>query len=351
MNIACVSYYLPPVDMIGSGMQMHYLANAYARRGHSVTMFCPYAEPAQDALYSCVSVPVGSRMRTFRFAWNLRKQDFAGFDLLHAAMDDYWLLGKRRPFHIRTFHGSCLAEAVHIRGGRDRLRMLLLGLTEWASCLVADRKVCVSRNTRRYIPWAREVIWNGVDLGTFRPGSAKSAHPSMLFVGTMGYRKRGAVLLDIFQRYVLPVLPDAEMWIVREPAPVNVPGVRWFGPVSLEKLVELYQCAWVFCLPSSYEGFGVPYVEAMACGTPVVATPNVGAREVLDDGRYGVIADVPQLGDALLALLRDETLRNRWAETGRQRAAEFSWDRIVDAYLALVPGYRPGLDQNGERLI
>ena len=127
-------------------MQMHYLANAYARRGHSVTMFCPYAEPAQDALYSCVSVPVGSRMRTFRFAWNLRKQDFAGFDLLHAAMDDYWLLGKSWPFHIRTFHGSCLAEAVHIRGGRDRLKMPGL----WAWCVS-----CANRSDR-YCGWGTD---------------------------------------------------------------------------------------------------------------------------------------------------------------------------------------------------
>src|SRR5438270_496643 len=61
MNIACVSYYLPPVDMIGSGMQMHYLANAYARDGHHVVMFSPYAQTSADALYSCVQVPVGER--------------------------------------------------------------------------------------------------------------------------------------------------------------------------------------------------------------------------------------------------------------------------------------------------
>lgn len=49
-------------------------------------------------------------------------------------------------------------------------------------------------------------------------------------------------------------------------------GVRVLGKVSLERLTEFYRRAWLFCLPSSYEGFGVPYIEAMASGTAVVAT-------------------------------------------------------------------------------
>lgn len=336
MKIACISYYLPPVDLIGSGMQMHGLANAYVRHGHQVTMFSPYAKGADDALYQLCPVPVGNRNRVIRFAWNLRKQDFSQFDMLHAAMDDYLLLGKRRPFHIRTFHGSCLAEAMHIRGTRNRLRMLFLGLTEWLSCSVAHRRVCVSANTRRYIPFAREVIPNGVDLQIFRPGEDKSEHPSILFVGTMGYRKRGQMLLDIFEREILPRVPDAELWIAREPAPVNEKGVSWFGPVPLTELVRLYQRAWVFCLPSSYEGFGVPYIEAMACGTPVVATPNAGACEVLDGGRYGVLTEPEKLGQALLEVLRDADRRNDLAARGLVRAQEFGWDRIVAAYLGPV---------------
>ena len=337
MRIACVSYYLPPKDLIGSGYQAHYMANAYARQGHDVTMFSPYWSKADDALYHTIAVPVGTRNRTFQFAWNLRRQDFSAYDLLHAATDDYWLLGKRRPYHIRTFHGSCFAEAIHISGLRNKLRMFLLGLSEVASCAVANRKVCVSRNTRRYLPMVREVIWNGVDLSVFKPGASKSAHPSILFVGTMGFRKRGAALLDIFQREIRRVLPDAELWIVREETPVEAEGVHWFGRVSQSKLVELYQQAWVFCLPSSYEGFGVPYIEAMACGTAVAATPNLGALEVLDNGKYGRIADLPQLGQTLLEILQDKGERQRMESIGLQRAQDFAWEAIVTAYLSTVP--------------
>jgi glycosyltransferase involved in cell wall biosynthesis len=333
MKIACISYHLPPHDVIGAGMQMHYTANAYARHGHDVTMFSPYSEKAQDAQYEMVTVPVGAHNRTFRFAWNMRRQDFTKFDVLHAAGDDYWLLGKKRPYHIRTFHGSCFSEALHIKGGRERLRMILLGLSEWAACAVAERKVCVSHNTQHYIPFAKEVIWNGVDLDAFKPGTRKAEVPAILFVGTLNSRKRGADLLDIFTQRIRPALPDAELWIVREERHFAVPGVRWFGKVSLEHLIELYQKAWVFCLPSSYEGFGVPYAEAMACGTAVVATPNVGALEVLDNGRSGIIADLPELGDALLRILTDSPERQRLEQIGLERAQVFSWDKIVDAYL------------------
>lgn len=341
MRIACISYYLPPKDHIGAGYQMHYMANAYVHAGHQVTMFSPYAEPAAGALYDMRQVPVGARNRTFRFAWNLRRQGFSGFDLLHAGMDDYWLLGKKRPYHIRTFMGSCLAEAIHIQGVRGKVRMTLLGLTELAACAVANRKVCISQSTRHYIPFAREVIGCGIDTSVFKPGVAKAPKPTILFVGTLGFRKRGAALLDIFKREIHPVLPDAELWIVRDNTPLHEEGVHSFGYVSLEKLVELYQQAWVFCLPSSYEGFGVPYIEAMACGTAVTATPNVGALEVLENGKYGYIADLPELGQTIINLLNNQAERTRLEQLSLARAAEFSWDKVVESYLRLVP---PGPD-------
>ncbi len=340
MRIATISYYLPPVDHIGAGYQMHYTANAYVRHGHQVTMFSPYREKAPDALYDMVQVPVGKTNRTFRFAWNMRGQDFSKFDVLHAAGDDYWLLGKKRPYHIRTFHGSCFAEAVQATDLRGKLRMSLLGLSEWMACAVADRKVSVSYNNRKYIPFAKEVIWNGVDLTVFKPGPAKSINPSILFVGVLDSRKRGAELLDIFQNEIRSVIPNAELWIAREEKPVDAPGVRGFGRVPLETLAELYQKAWVFCLPSSYEGFGVPYIEAMASGTAVAATPNVGALEVLENGKYGRIADLPELGSTLLTLLQDREQRTIMEQIGLARAQVFSWNNVVSSYLSTVPPQR-----------
>jgi glycosyltransferase involved in cell wall biosynthesis len=341
MKIAMTSYYLPPQDRIGAGYMQHYLANAYVRAGHCVTMFSPVRVKSEDALYDLVTVPVGESNRFFRFARNLRKQDLRTFDVLHTGSESFLLGGKRRPYHICTYHGACLAEAIHAKSIKDRVRMVIFAMAEIVQCLVADRNVCVSRDTRRYIPLAKEVIWNGVDRTQFRPGPPKSAAPSILFVGELDSRKRGRELVEIFRTVIRPAVPNAELWIARDGTPVEVEGVHVFGRVSLEKLIELYQTAWIFCLPSSYEGFGVPYIEAMSSGTPVVATPNAGAKEVLENGKYGRIADLPQLGATLLEILQSDTERERLTNLGLSRAEDFDWQRIVELYLSTVPKSLP----------
>jgi glycosyltransferase involved in cell wall biosynthesis len=139
------------------------------------------------------------------------------------------------------------------------------------------------------------------------------------------------LLLDAFQRIVRPAVPGAQLWLVCEDT-VLAPGVACYASLPLESLADLYRRAWVFCLPSSYEGFGRPYAEAMASGTPVVATPNAGAREVLDSGHYGVITPPARLGETLLAVLRDDAWRQRLATAGLARAATFDWARVVAQY-------------------
>jgi glycosyltransferase involved in cell wall biosynthesis len=228
-------------------------------------------------------------------------------------------------------HGSCFAEAGHVPGVWEKLRMGMLGLSEVVATLVADRTVCVSANTRRYYPWTRDVIMNGVDVGAFRPDGEKESRPTILFVGTYHNRKRGKLLAEEFERVIRPRVPDARLWMVCSDAP-EAAGVTVFGRVSLEKLAELYRRAWVFCLPSSYEGFGVPYIEAMASGTPVVATPNVGAREVLADGKYGEIVAPEKLGGTLAELLTDSRRREEMARAGLERVRDFAWDHIARQY-------------------
>ncbi len=337
MNIAVISYYLPPNDRIGSGVQTHYLANAYARAGHKVTMLSPYCTADFDALYSMMQIPCGHRTRTVQFAINLRNVDYSSFDLVHAGMDDWALLGISKPYHIRTFHGSCFAEAIVASTLKAKIRMSWLGLTEWVSCLVADRTVAVSQNTLKYIPFCHDVIWNGIDKSIFFPGVTKSVDPSILFVGTLDSRKRGRLLLEAFQNQVQKQCPKAELWLVRETNDPGLPGVKVFGSVTSEKLAELYRSAWVFCLPSSYEGFGVPYIEAMASGTAVVATPNLGALEVTEHGKFGKVVDDIHLGAGICEILLNEEMRNQLVELGLERTNSLNWDALIQQYIAMVP--------------
>jgi phosphatidylinositol alpha-mannosyltransferase len=332
LRIAMISQYLPSGSKIGVGYWVDQLGRSLCRRGHEVTIFtaCP---AMQDAPYRTKTISLSGALRTFRFAVALRREGLERFDVLHAHGDDYLLWGRRPAAHVRTMHGSCFAEALHIRGPKERARMLALGVTELLATAVADRTFVVSPATRAWMPWVRGVLPCGVDRLRF--GRAESVAleqvPTVLFVGTWHQRKRGALLAEAFQRHVLPVLPEARLWMVAEDCPGG-PGIVPIGRVSDDALVELYGRAWVFCLPSSYEGLGIPYVEALAAGLPVVATPNPGSRYVLDDGRAGWIVGEEDLGPALLRLLTDPAERARLAEAGRRRSAEFDLERVVDHY-------------------
>jgi phosphatidyl-myo-inositol alpha-mannosyltransferase len=337
LRIAMLSYYLPSGSKIGVGFQVHELATELARRGHEVRVFsdCP---PVEGAAYAHEHVRMSGSLRTFRFASALRRQDYTGYDVVHAHGDDYWLWRRRAPLHVRTVHGSCFEEARHIRGVKEKARMLLLGLTEVLASVVADRVVVVSPQTRRWVPRSHAVIPNGVDTTRFHPADPDAAteradHPVILFVGTWHGRKRGQDLAAAFTEHVLPRVPDAELWMVTRDAPADPgPGIRVLGRLSDEDLAATYRRAWAFCLPSSYEGFGIPYAEAMASGLPVVATPNVGARYVSDEGRAAVLAELDDLGPALADLLLDPARRAALTAAGLDRARTFALTAVADAY-------------------
>lgn len=339
MNVALTSFYLPSTDKIGVGFQTHYMAEALRRRGHAVTLFSP-APKVDGATYVHRQVDPGKRFRLHGFALAMRRQDLSDFDMLHSHGECQWIWSmsrRHRPrAHVRTVHGSCLEEAWHIRGLGNKARMLYIAATETLSCATADRVVAVSLNTCRFYPWIRQVIPNGVDLSAFHPGE-KEPTPTVLFVGTFQNRKRGKWLLDLFRREVRPRVPTARLWMVCSDVPTDevTGGVEVLGRLTLDELAGRYRRAWAFCLPSTYEGFGVPYIEAMASGTAVVTTRNPGSVEVLEGGRWGRLTTDDELGDAIVSVLTDQALRSTAEARGLLRASRYGWDAIITEYEAI----------------
>jgi glycosyltransferase involved in cell wall biosynthesis len=116
--------------------------------------------------------------------------------------------------------------------------------------------------------------------------------------------------------------------------------VRFTGYVDDGDLPVLYSLATAFVFPSSYEGFGLPPLEAMACGTPVISNGATAMPEVIGDA--GLLLDRPSpeaIADAMERLISDNDLRRRLVERGFERAAAFSWDAAGERCSRLYDNY------------
>jgi alpha-1,3-rhamnosyl/mannosyltransferase len=125
------------------------------------------------------------------------------------------------------------------------------------------------------------------------------------------------------------------------------PGLRIQAAASDEELAFLYASARIVLVPSLYEGFGLPGLEALACGAPVLATDIPAHREVLGDAaEYAGPGDAPSLARALRRLWSDPERRRELRERGPERAATFSWrttaERTLDVYRELAGGTATG---------
>jgi glycosyltransferase involved in cell wall biosynthesis len=163
-----------------------------------------------------------------------------------------------------------------------------------------------------------------------------------LYVGTIEPRKNLPKLIDAFaMRRVAGDLPhqlvcvgpygwlsdDVEAQIDR----LRVrDAVRFTGYVPFDDLPAIYNLAEIFVFPSVYEGFGLPVVEAMACGTPVITGPVAALDEVAGDAaeRFAPL-DAEALGDHLVALARSRERRDELSARGLARARAFSWQRAA----------------------
>ncbi|PJF36358.1 MAG: glycosyltransferase family 1 protein [Candidatus Thermofonsia Clade 1 bacterium] len=106
--------------------------------------------------------------------------------------------------------------------------------------------------------------------------------------------------------------------------------IRWLGEVAEEDKPSLYRMARLFVMPSRYEGFGLGVLEAMACGTPVVAAEASSLPEVVGDAAYLVAPhDSRQLGGAIIAVLIQDDLHASLKNLGLARASNFSWERTA----------------------
>jgi glycosyltransferase involved in cell wall biosynthesis len=172
-----------------------------------------------------------------------------------------------------------------------------------------------------------DVTPNGVDP-IFTPVGAKADGPYFLFVGNDKPHKNVDRLIEAFDRV-------QEVQLVLAGAPFDRfgdrPQVVLAGFVSSAELAALYRGAIALVQPSVDEGFGLPALEAMACGTPVITSNAPALVEVTGDAALHVDAEsIDAIADAMTRVMRDETLRATMIARGLARASVFTWRRCAE---------------------
>jgi len=197
----------------------------------------------------------------------------------------------------------------------------------------AQRIIAVSEFTRRelvellHVPDDKiRVVPNGVDEEFTREGPAAEGD-YVLTVGTLEPRKNLARLVEAARRSDLELrVVGARGWGKVE---VGGNGVRWLGEVSDTELARLYRGARCVAYPSLYEGFGIPVLEAMACGAPVVTTRGTAMEEIADGA--AVLVDTRDPAEIAAGIERAAAEREQLVSRGLERARAFRWDAIADA--------------------
>jgi len=276
-----------------------------------------------------VSLP--ARSQELRMAWALpRVLHRLGASLVHT---QYAL-----PLHapcpvVVTIHDlSFEREDPVLMGRRDRwiFRRVVPRAARGAA-----RVLTVSERTKRDlverygVPSERVVVTpNGVDP-SFGPDGAScnlQLGPYALAVGAIQPRKNQLAALAAAREAGLELVVVGPVKDESVAAELRAQGARLEGYVAVERLAELYRGAACLVQPSRHEGFGLPVVEAMASGTPVVVVPDPALVEVAGDA--AVVVEESQLADGIRQALA-ETERLRTA--GLARARDFSWERTADA--------------------
>ena len=385
MNIAIISFHGCPVARLGEkdtgGMNVYVLnlAKELGELGHTVDVFTRFHDPSDPrkvdmgsgaTLIHVEAGPIGQQksdlpMYIDEFVANVsatEKSERRSYDIIHS---NYWLSGKVGSIlsrrwkipHVLTFH-TLAKTKLRARVGESesdlRISVEQEVMRESTDILVLTRAEKMDlENLYGISPEKVSVIPAGVDTDIFYPvpklqarvGLGLPDKETVMYAGRVEPIKGLDILLDSFK--ILNETRDVHLVVVggRLSGDCELDALRhrskelgvfekitFTGSVDQTELGRYYSAVDVFVLPSHYESFGLVALEAMACGTPVVASRVGGIPSFVDDGETGYLItwrSAEPFADRIEMLLENLDLRNFMSESARVKANSMNWSTVA----------------------
>jgi glycosyltransferase involved in cell wall biosynthesis len=352
MNIAFIDSWLQTVaEGSGTAAGIGGLQRALIARGHRIARLAPpHPWPRNlTARRLLFNLHLPALLRSLHYDL------VVGFDI-----DGFrWSRQRGTRPYLASIKGVIAEELRHERGRTRRLFQALARLERYnarhADAVLTTSAYCRDAIERHYgvAPGQIRIIPEGVDLARWRR-VLREEHRS----------SDGATILTVARQYprthiadLLRALPIVRQAVPRAHAVVVGDGpehmalvsladdlglsnaVKFTGALPDEALARLYRHADLFCLPSVQEGFGIVFLEAMACGLPIVATTAAATPEVVPHRRAGLLTppgDVAGLASALVELLEEASLRADYGAFGQAHVQQYDWDRVANLFLDQV---------------
>jgi glycosyltransferase involved in cell wall biosynthesis len=300
--------------------------------------------------------------------YSIREQVTVPLDLRRERIDlfhtPHYVLPPLTPCRsVVTIH-----DCIHLRFPQylpSRLGYAYARSSMWLATHRSSRVLTVSEASKRdilkyfHIPESKiQVIYNGIDERFSTPPAAEDVERIreryqldgrfVLYAGNIKPHKNIERLIDAFHTLKSRGFEDVRLLIIGDEISKYATlrravhrhklhkHVRFFGFVSDQTLAVLYRLAAVFVFPSLYEGFGLPPLEAMASGTPVITSNVSSLPEVV--GNAALLIDPyksDEIANAMERLLTDDRLRNDLRDRGLSRVRDFSWDQTAERVRAI----------------
>lgn len=346
MRVAFTHAFCWPEVRRGAERFIQELGAALARRGHDVTILSAAWDPTDDVLDGVRTVRLRRRQaldiaHEADFGRRVLPRLVAGrYDVVHS-------MGRRDA------RASIRAARLHPRRRTVITDLGLPSIDYWRQmgkeadvvrAVVAGIDVysCMSRYALGYLgrDYGRHdgiVIPGGVDLGSFAPAEARHPDPVLLFSGALEEPRKGIATLLEALPLVAAEEPEVRLWLsgpgdpsrfLEAAPPEAVARTELLGAGESHRQHERYGAAWVTCLPSVADSFGMVLIESLACGTPIVVSTDGAPQELVDEGVNGEVCAPGDVEGLAAACLRAIALTRKpgTVEACRASAARFDWD-------------------------